>query len=389
MEEPRVRVRIIPALAGNTLWSKSDPGFGWDHPRSRGEYLDAYTSAELVTGSSPLSRGIPGRPGRVGARLRIIPALAGNTSRLSPRTGRGWGSSPLSRGIPVAALEPLTIIRIIPALAGNTTVPPRSAFRRADHPRSRGEYLNLELPSWVRDGSSPLSRGILGSAVEQRSGVRIIPALAGNTPPRHSEILLRGDHPRSRGEYCSAASQARSRAGSSPLSRGIRDEHGTGRALDGIIPALAGNTWCGSFWWVRSGDHPRSRGEYFIPALAETARWGSSPLSRGIHAPQGAGHDAFRIIPALAGNTPSATPPAVASTDHPRSRGEYPHSRTKPERNTGSSPLSRGIPAAPMGTDGGGSGSSPLSRGIPLSISRHDSRQRIIPALAGNTPAGL
>ena len=73
-------VGIIPALAGNTtnvdlaMWEKQD------HPRSRGEYSRVGVVDNLMDGSSPLSRGIPGRRFDCSPRQRIIPALAGNTN---------------------------------------------------------------------------------------------------------------------------------------------------------------------------------------------------------------------------------------------------------------------------------------------------------------------
>ena len=50
--------------------------------------------------------------------------------------------------------------------------------------------------------------------------------------------------------------------GSSPLSRGILHKSLTLRVIEGIIPALAGNTFLETFACPVSQDHPRSRGEY-------------------------------------------------------------------------------------------------------------------------------
>ena len=139
-QDPQDQGRIIPALAGNT--AAVMPGWWWtqDHPRSRGEYTTRATAADMLVGSSPLSRGIPQGGYLTAARARIIPALAGNT----PRGGHE---------------EPA----------------------RKDHPRSRGEY-RLETVNDLDDrGSSPLSRGIHAMAFSSRTSRRIIPALAGNT----------------------------------------------------------------------------------------------------------------------------------------------------------------------------------------------------------------
>ena len=57
----RVAVRIIPALAGNTCHTKRREWNPQDHPRSRGEYILELPLFLLRKGSSPLSRGIPGK----------------------------------------------------------------------------------------------------------------------------------------------------------------------------------------------------------------------------------------------------------------------------------------------------------------------------------------
>ena len=156
-------VRIIPALAGNT-YGRAPRGQRWrDHPRSRGEYLPRGARSGRPGGSSPLSRGIRVSRYAVGLFSRIIPALAGNTHRdrlaggapgdhprsrgeyhVHGASGHGApGSSPLSRGIHVAPAPAALSVRIIPALAGNTWRLTGLWCVGWDHPRSRGEYCGL------------------------------------------------------------------------------------------------------------------------------------------------------------------------------------------------------------------------------------------------------
>ena len=152
-----------------------------------------------------------------------------------------------------------------------------------DHPRSRGEYSCIVSIACKRLGSSPLSRGIPCSGVRTGLGGRIIPALAGNT---HGPCRMRPgcpDHPRSRGEYRQVGYEPTLPGGSSPLSRGIRLVMGESSRNYGIIPALAGNTARKGLTEYLRGDHPRSRGEYYITYAPPPYRSGSSPLSRGIH----------------------------------------------------------------------------------------------------------
>ena len=216
----------------------------------------------------------------------------------------------------------------------------------------------------AKTGSSPLSRGIRSPGFRVPAPVRIIPALAGNTSRTNRGSVLRTDHPRSRGEYAMCFLMAAAGFGSSPLSRGIRPPVRSGEPFSGIIPALAGNTTTATIPTGASTDHPRSRGEYADKIAPSVKKQGSSPLSRGIPIRWGRSCRGRRIIPALAGNTTPAAARPRMRPDHPRSRGEYSLFREHYANGGGSSPLSRGIPTIPE---------------------PHPPRRRIIPALAGNT----
>ena len=214
-----------------------------DHPRSRGEYSTQQTSTRLMHGSSPLSRGILPPVVIAVQPWGIIPALAGNTFPVPrwpltcwdhPRSRgeyvdrwndrvRVFGSSPLSRGILTPHVGRVLARRIIPALAGNTTAVTCVRAWGWDHPRSRGEYAPWTGHPSTHRGSSPLSRGIRSGILSLVVTVRIIPALAGNTT---GYAMLPGrlrDHPRSRGEYYWHTGKNKLCIGSSPLSRGILD----------------------------------------------------------------------------------------------------------------------------------------------------------------------
>ena len=172
------------------------------------------------------------------------------------------GSSPLSRGILVKHVVPALEHGIIPALAGNTKARKIIESNDADHPRSRGEYILRIRADSKTQGSSPLSRGILRLCMMVFCALGIIPALAGNTPVFQGRYTGQWDHPRSRGEYYARLSAKASAHGSSPLSRGIRTLPRVPAERRRIIPALAGNTPPARGTATRPWDHPRSRGEY-------------------------------------------------------------------------------------------------------------------------------
>ena len=279
---PLLILRIIPALAGNTHFQPPGVRHTLDHPRSRGEYHASVSPANPIQGSSPLSRGILAGSRDFFKPYRIIPALAGNTYFIKFESGdlgdhprsRGEysltvgadslneGSSPLSRGILSSLDRSKPRIGIIPALAGNTA-----------HRHCQGS---------PRTGSSPLSRGIHTPKLLRSLRGGIIPALAGNTRQKGKNCLLLKDHPRSRGEYAHSGSWLFKQGGSSPLSRGIPGSAIGAVAEDRIIPALAGNTLLIRSTIHLITDHPRSRGEYAMKSMFEKASSGSSQLSRGI-----------------------------------------------------------------------------------------------------------
>ena len=70
-------------------------------------------------------------------------------------------------------------------------------------------------------GSSPLARGLLVEISVVPLSVGIIPARAGFTGGGHSDLDLRGDHPRSRGVYYGRITDVTPFTGSSPLARGL------------------------------------------------------------------------------------------------------------------------------------------------------------------------
>ena len=233
---------IIPARAGFTSAPVIVIGSPGDHPRSRGVYGSTGQVRAHPLGSSPLARGLPPDSESVWVRHRIIPARAGFTSGRpqpdgtrtdhprsrgvyrcsSDRPDRPSGSSPLARGLrgrPVLGGLPHGII---PARAGFTVSWLIEPSWLRDHPRSRGVYpcrmSDVETPA----GSSPLARGLPPPSPGQpgwtpdhpRSrgvyavpvagcapGAGIIPARAGFTRRRYDTCTSGPDHPRSRGVY--------------------------------------------------------------------------------------------------------------------------------------------------------------------------------------------
>ena len=240
-----------------------------------------------------------------------------------PRDAEG-GSSPRARGAHRHRRARRLPPGIIPACAGSTPAPQASADGCRDHPRVRGEH-NLRRRCRVpHTGSSPRARGALAAGELPADASGIIPACAGST-----ELGRRR------------------------------------RGLMGIIPACAGSTGPGAVLWRWFRDHPRVRGEHYIPQIDPEQDTGSSPRARGALDSEGETVDTAGIIPACAGSTSSMRGARRAGRDHPRVRGEH---------------------RAPLFGDRSRWGSSPRARGARRWFAVADTALGIIPACAGSTP---
>ena len=173
-----------------------------DHPRERGEHVNAPTFRSLRSASSPRARG----------------------TRCQFDACEGGG-------------------RIIPASAGNTTCPDRPETAPPDHPRERGEHVSLPTSNIASFGSSPRARGTPATRDRAGFGLRIIPASAGNTRAAARAGWQIADHPRERGEHRTHRNHDELSAGSSPRARGTRPLKKCPSKSSGIIPASAGNTY--------------------------------------------------------------------------------------------------------------------------------------------------
>ena len=303
------------------------PERGPDHPRIRGEHPSECDEGHIVTGSSPHTRGARFAVIGVPFSLGIIPAYAGSTSGVCygcvdvgdhPRI-RGEhavvrlerqlpiGSSPHTRGAPPAGAGAFGISRIIPAYAGSTPPGSRASSSRQDHPRIRGEHTIDDRRRILTNGSSPHTRGARSKSSARRGRGRIIPAYAGSTYKVEGGKKLRPDHPRIRGEHMSPQALPPRVMGSSPHTRGALFVGDTARKLRRIIPAYAGSTECQPMQIMSAGDHPRIRGEHSVSWLQSSLHWGSSPHTRGAPGRSSPKRPRWRIIPAYAGSTTTAT----------------------------------------------------------------------------------
>ena len=149
------------------------------------------------------------------------------------------------------------------------------------HPHSRGENRLGVATRISKQGSSPLTRGKPPQRRNPRPSAGLIPTHAGKTTPHFWESSHCRAHPHSRGENFSANGHCFMAEGSSPLTRGKREDVLCGHAHRGLIPTHAGKTRARRSPGSRSRAHPHSRGENMSQAVVRSLGQGSSPLTRG------------------------------------------------------------------------------------------------------------
>ncbi len=155
----RGQIRFIPAGAGNRAKISASVTPRAVHPRGCGEQGEVGHLRSPEGGSSPRVRGTGYAEDKCGLRLRFIPAGAGNrtidshTRGIRPVHPRGCGeqarsqvlpcscggSSPRVRGTAEAALKKAVKLRFIPAGAGNSRHGGTRGDTTAVHPRGCGE----------------------------------------------------------------------------------------------------------------------------------------------------------------------------------------------------------------------------------------------------------
>ena len=256
------------------------------------------------------------------------------------------GSSPLTRGKRPGCARSRMARRLIPAHAGKTKSTRLPASTPPAHPRSRGENHNRPRSQFMHSGSSPLTRGKRNQQGCPRARRRLIPAHAGKTTTGRARSSCTQAHPRSRGENEFTDGTRHQIDGSSPLTRGKPGLFSYTGHQCGLIPAHAGKTRHFAGGGACHAAHPRSRGENPVRCVDGQAASGSSPLTRGKHMPSRVTPKQQRLIPAHAGKTARQGPGSLSPRAHPRSRGENTTTAAHPASTGGSSPLTRGKPSS-------------------------------------------
>ncbi|STF60116.1 Domain of uncharacterised function (DUF2825) [Escherichia coli] len=176
-----IAIRFIPAGAGNTGARNTKPCICSVYPRWRGEHWLCNSSTHDHVGLSPLARGTRLNMYIYSLPYQVYPRWRGE-HRLCLRLYRWWrGLSPLARGTPERGAARHAKMRFIPAGAGNTVDGEFFIAGAPVYPRWRGEHDRPRHLAVADQGLSPLARGTQRLFPAQTLRIRFIPAGAGNT----------------------------------------------------------------------------------------------------------------------------------------------------------------------------------------------------------------
>ena len=196
---------------------------------------------------------------------------------------------------------------IIPTRVGTTAPAGCCPCAPGDHPHTRGDHYTITNESGAAEGSSPHAWGprLLHGPRQAHEG--IIPTRVGTTTPRRTRRGWRRDHPHTRGDHLFGFDDISSMEGSSPHAWGPPELRLPVHARRGIIPTRVGTTPKARRCAVPCRDHPHTRGDHATFASEGIAARGSSPHAWGPHdiSGQGAGHSG--IIPTRVGTTLPST----------------------------------------------------------------------------------
>ena len=213
----------IPAHAGKTLVMGFIADVNVEHPRARGENLVKFDNGFETRGTSPRTRGKPGRGSGAGGTPRNIPAHAGKTCG-APYTPAPNQEHPRARG-------------------ENVAFPFRHRGFQGTSPRTRGKRPRWCAAPHPERGTSPRTRGKPAVTWCGLPKGRNIPAHAGKTPSKTTTPSVAQEHPRARGENAHLLRAYRIRIGTSPRTRGKPVAGPSIKVVFRNIPAHAGKTY--------------------------------------------------------------------------------------------------------------------------------------------------
>ena len=276
---------------------------------------------------------------------RVYPRVCGGTSEWLDIGSFLFGLSPRVRGNPAARRPGTRRPRSIPACAGEPGPRPAALSRWEVYPRVCGGTHPFRLDFWLVVGLSPRVRGNrLTRDITILEG-RSIPACAGEPSPPSCPPLPCRVYPRVCGGTRRGGHFHRRGQGLSPRVRGNRDALQPAVALQGSIPACAGEPRSPGRRFPASRVYPRVCGGTRPPLYRSPSRIGLSPRVRGNPGRRRCWRRARRSIPACAGEPGMEIRRTAGAEVYPRVCGGTHRLRTVRPDGGGLSPRVRGNPA--------------------------------------------
>ena len=175
------QLRITPAYAGKRYWYRHRRFRQQDHPRLCGEKHDCVALPACLYGSPPPMRGKARPSTSCKAALRITPAYAGK-SDYSRFAGDAKGDHPRLCGEKGTALAQSEHVRgSPPPMRGKVTARNVIIPDPEDHPRLCGEKIAKPLVYLIVTGSPPPMRGKVCEPNAVLHEIGITPAYAGKS----------------------------------------------------------------------------------------------------------------------------------------------------------------------------------------------------------------
>ena len=236
-------------------------------PLTRGSLWGDSMGARRV-GSIPAHAGQPSPWPPSSTLARVHPRSRGAASSRSSSRRCSFGPSPLTRGSQRDEDRVVVAGRSIPAHAGQPTHRAAPTPSERVHPRSRGAATRARPIAPNTAGPSPLTRGSRGRRRQGILAAGSIPAHAGQPSSTSTSWCQKGVHPRSRGAAGIVGDDHHASPGPSPLTRGSRTARRGPPSGLRSIPAHAGQPSRCRRGRVRCSVHPRSRGAATTPTVS-------------------------------------------------------------------------------------------------------------------------
>ena len=400
--------RVYPRVCGGTvILDREDMWARGLSPRVRGNrcYRMGCRSAR---GSIPACAGEPSWRSMISCWPRVYPRVCGGTADQRHVNALLGGLSPRVRGNLLDDLLLRGPLGSIPACAGEP--PPRRAGTSAPqvYPRVCGGTRTSPPRPTPSTGLSPRVRGNPNLRTLCRGCHGSIPACAGEpiacpAPSRPSKVYPRGCggtatggvwgggscrvYPRVCGGTCGGPGGERQPTGLSPRVRGNRMRRRAGTTRARSIPACAGEPEAFIFWPSFVKVYPRVCGGTLRYDPQTTPGLGLSPRVRGNHPELDLIPIPYGSIPACAGEPRSAAPRSCTSRVYPRVCGGTVARSCGTPGAAGLSPRVRGNRAV-VSPRAARSGSIPACAGEPVPGSPCPSKPGVYPRVCGGTRAG-